>query len=104
MNPTLEMSRPKVPVLAVYDGHDCAIGRANDNDIVLPGRDVSRYHAAIECDGLQMWVRDMGSRNGTSLNGERLVGYGELHCGDELRLGSGVVFRIQLMGMAPVDI
>lgn len=53
------------------------IGRAETNDIVLPDAEandkmVSRHHAEITFSDGQYWVKDLGSRNGTYVNGERL--------------------------------
>ncbi|HEY9000833.1 MAG TPA: FHA domain-containing protein [Mucilaginibacter sp.] len=53
------------------------IGRADDNDIVLPDkapddRTVSRKHAEIYFEGGRYWVKDLGSTNGTFLNDTRL--------------------------------
>ena len=48
------------------------IGRAPLNDIVLDDSGVSRQHAAIRGDAEGYWVADLGSRNGTYLNGKVL--------------------------------
>jgi pSer/pThr/pTyr-binding forkhead associated (FHA) protein len=57
--------------------HDCleetiSIGRMDDNIIVLPGRGVSRQHAQIVRVDDNFFVLDMGSGNGTSLNGTEI--------------------------------
>ncbi len=49
------------------------IGSAADNDLVLKSDVVSRYHAEIRiAENGETWLRDMGSSNGTFVNGERL--------------------------------
>ena len=48
------------------------IGRAPLNDIVLEQPGVSRQHAGIRGDSEGYWVADLGSRNGTYVNGEML--------------------------------
>ena len=48
------------------------IGRAPLNDIVLEQPDVSRQHAAIRGDPEGYWLADLGSRNGTFVNGENV--------------------------------
>ncbi|HLG71613.1 MAG TPA: ABC transporter transmembrane domain-containing protein, partial [Chloroflexota bacterium] len=65
------------------------IGRHPANDIVLPDRRVSGYHARIErtSDGRYM-VGDSGSTNGTRLNGAPITQPAELHPGDVLSVGS----------------
>jgi serine/threonine protein kinase len=65
------------------------IGRDADNDIVLPYRQVSRHHAKIECTQSGCTVRDLGSTNGTFVNGRPLAlrERHPLRPGDGLRMG-----------------
>ena len=46
------------------------IGRSLEADIVLPYEDVSRQHAVLWRQDGQIWIRDLGSSNGTSLDGQ----------------------------------
>jgi hypothetical protein len=46
------------------------IGRGTDNDLVLESTDVSRHHARVECNGGQWQIVDLGSTNGTKVNGQ----------------------------------
>ena len=62
------------------------IGRAIDNDIRLASHQVSRHHCRIEEDQGRVWVVDLGSSNGTHVNGER-VDRRLLVAGDQLRVG-----------------
>lgn len=48
------------------------IGRTAINDLVLPSELVSRRHAVLLCDGPNVTIRDLGSRNGTLVNGHRV--------------------------------
>lgn len=48
------------------------VGRAEDNDLVLEERSVSRYHAAINQEGEDVVVEDAGSRNATEVDGARV--------------------------------
>jgi pSer/pThr/pTyr-binding forkhead associated (FHA) protein len=96
----------------------CVIGRASDCDIVLDGLehlDVSRYHCQLEFDPPTVRVRDLGSRNGTFVNGVKIgqrrtwerpwevqreeYPAHELQDGDELRIGD-VVLRVQVGALA----
>ncbi|MEO1205424.1 MAG: adenylate/guanylate cyclase domain-containing protein [Pseudomonadota bacterium] len=54
-------------------GASCSIGRAEENDIILKDDKVSRRHALIHRqDDRSYWIIDLGSGNGTYLNGKRL--------------------------------
>ncbi len=46
------------------------IGRGPENDVVLPSSDVSRRHARIHVAGERATMEDLGSKNGTLVNGE----------------------------------
>lgn len=71
------------------------IGKSASNDIVIEDPSVSRLHAVIERYGDDWAIRDVGSRNGTSVNGDRIINEKRLADKDEVRLGSTVlVFRI----------
>lgn len=63
------------------------IGRHSTNDIPLPDRTVSKRHAVIGRVRGQAVVKDLGSRNGTFVNGQK-VEKAILSCGDRLKVGS----------------
>ncbi len=66
------------------------IGR-EDCEILIPDPEVSRRHAAIrEIEGA-IGIEDLGSRNGTLVNGERIDGVRTLSEGDQLRVGDTVL-------------
>lgn len=72
-------------------GSRARIGREEDNDLVLLDEGVSRHHARLE-RGRDGWVvMDVGSRNGTLLNGRSLRGVERLKNGDVLKLGSVII-------------
>lgn len=54
------------------------IGRAPDNDIVVSELSVSRYHAELRRSGYRVALVDLGSANGTTVNGTRISGAVEL--------------------------
>lgn len=76
--------RPQ-PVLA--DDHCATIGRAGDNDIVVPDVLASRHHALLVPTHLGTEIRDSRSANGTFVNGVR-VGSATLSRGDVVTVGS----------------
>ena len=55
-------------------GEQCRIGRSHDGDLVVLASSVSREHAVIARDGAAWSVRDLGSRNGTLVDGVRCQG------------------------------
>ena len=67
---------------------EITVGREAGNELVIDDQSMSRKHAAISATEEGHTVRDLGSRNGTWLNGNRITEKPELlHHGDEVRLG-----------------
>jgi hypothetical protein len=64
------------------------IGSHSSNDIVLTDTTVSRYHATISRRRGRFVLTDLGSTNGTTLNGKRVSGAVTLKRGDEVRFGA----------------
>jgi predicted component of type VI protein secretion system len=64
------------------------IGRAEECDIRPLSEDVSRRHAAVHVGPADVWVEDLGSRNGTFVNGERIAGKTKVSSGDLIRVGA----------------
>lgn len=62
------------------------IGRGGDCDLVLPERQVSRHHAKILREDGGFVLQDLGSKNGTHLNGDQVTGRTRLHDGDEIQI------------------
>ncbi|HET6164498.1 MAG TPA: FHA domain-containing protein [Planctomycetota bacterium] len=62
------------------------IGRSADCDLRIDSADVSRMHAAIVAKSGRHFLEDLGSSNGTQLNG-RPVRNAELHNGDIVQIG-----------------
>lgn len=75
-----------------------AIGRALDNDIRLASTKVSRHHSRIETKDGEPWLIDLGSANGTRVNGAR-VDRKLLEVGDEIEVGGvRIVLEPKLSG------
>ena len=64
------------------------IGRAPENDLVLSDAEVSWRHALVYEESGAYWVRDLGSRNGTEVDGERIKGPTRLSDRSRLRIGA----------------
>jgi pSer/pThr/pTyr-binding forkhead associated (FHA) protein len=63
------------------------IGRAVENEIVVSSKRISREHARIRRDGWRVMLEDMGSTNGTFLNGQRILEPEQLRDGDQIKVG-----------------
>jgi predicted component of type VI protein secretion system len=63
-----------------------SIGRWEDNDVVIKDRWVSRYHAEVHNEKDQYVVHDLGSKNGTLVNGRRIAAPTALADGDEIQV------------------
>lgn len=63
------------------------IGRGVDATIPIYDSAASRQHARVIVAGTTVTVEDLGSRNGTYVNGSKVTGKVELHTGDEIRIG-----------------
>jgi hypothetical protein len=81
--------RPRVPSLALprTEGLRLTVGRAPSCDCVVPEDSVSRRHAQFWREGERWFLRDLGSRNGTRVNGMRVCEDVEVRPGDRLSLG-----------------
>lgn len=64
------------------------IGRAEDCDVRPLSEDVSRRHCAVHVGPADVWVEDLGSRNGTFVNGVRIKEKTKVATGDLIRVGA----------------
>lgn len=94
VKPSTAMTELPVPWLSDHTGKRHALhgahvrlGRALDNEIVIPDTRASREHARIGFDKHRVWVEDLDSANGTWLNGKRLTQRMTLKEGDQLMIG-----------------
>ncbi len=71
------------------------VGRMEDNDLVVAGEKVSRYHAVVAETANGFTVTDLRSTNGTHVNDERVVDSHLLRDGDRIRIGgTELVFQL----------
>ena len=66
------------------------LGRSPDNDIILRDPATSGHHARVERRGDMFWIVDLGSTNGTLVNGEPIQEK-ELNSGDRVTIGQNAV-------------
>ncbi len=81
----------------VYELSDeqVTVGRRDDCTVCLPGNTISRRHAQVRHLDGQYLLTDLGSTNGTLLNGEALVGEEQLRDRDEIGVGIyKLIFRV----------
>ena len=64
-----------------------SIGRDAGNDVPLSDEAASARHAVLELRDGDWWIEDLGSTNGTVVNGTRIERAERLHFGDELAIG-----------------
>lgn len=88
------MKNPNIPYLRDPSKQDhlleqaiTHLGRAVENEIVIVSKRASREHAHIRRDGRHTFLDDLGSTNGTFLNGERILGSIQLRDGDQISIG-----------------
>lgn len=86
----------------LFDQAQVVIGRTSECDVVLYDPGVSRKHARIFAEGAGYFVEDMGSSNGTKVNGE-VVQKAKLKDGDAVTLGP-VVFNFSSTEMEIADL
>lgn len=98
------MNRGELPILVIKAGtvieqkwtiekNVVIIGRGEDCDVILPERPISRYHAEIRREGNRYLLRDLGSKNGTYLNGQEIDGPVSLQDEDEIQ----IALRVKLL-------
>jgi pSer/pThr/pTyr-binding forkhead associated (FHA) protein len=95
MSTRLEVQGPDGPE-PILLGDRVTLGAADANDVVISwDQTVSGLHAVLERIGEAGWVvKDLSSRNGTFVNGERIWGERPLYPGDEIRVGgTRILFR-----------
>jgi len=74
--------------LALIPGRPFVVGRSDEAQLTIPSQRVSRRHAEIGWDAQnEPLLRDLGSQNGTLVNGKRIKGDYKLKHGDELEFG-----------------
>jgi two-component system, cell cycle response regulator len=68
------------------------LGRGREADVRLQGDGISRKHARVHLEGEGVAFEDLGSTNGSFINGERVMRH-ELNEGDKLQIGTSVILK-----------
>ncbi len=88
-------SGPVVGKVYPLDALEIYIGRESTNTIMINDPQVSRHHAKMELRGTTYLIQDIGSTNGTFINGKRITGVVALNPGDTVALGEGIVLAYE---------
>jgi phosphoserine phosphatase RsbU/P len=98
----LQIKRPGASVVTqAYQADELVVGRSNSADIVVVETSVSRQHARLFCRAGCWYVEDLGSRFGTRLNGNPLLGTELLRPGDAILLGGTRLHVTRVEGTPP---
>jgi pSer/pThr/pTyr-binding forkhead associated (FHA) protein len=84
-------SKRRPAVVRAYSQAEILLGRDPLADVPLADQAVSARHALMSFHHGQWWLDDLGSTNGTRLNGEKLAGSTVLMSGDEIRCGQASI-------------
>lgn len=104
-----------MPSLFIYQGHDQGslfdieegtqgVGRDASNPLQLHDTEVSRRHAEVRYDGSTCVVADLGSSNGTYVNGKRLEEPAQLASGDRVQMGGTMMLFTDPAENPPEDL
>lgn len=82
-------AKGKTPQTTTWElGSSLIVGRASICDIVVDDLELSRQHFCLESDNGNVFITDLGSTNGTSVNGIGIAGKRRLNPGDMVEAGS----------------
>jgi hypothetical protein len=94
-----EIRRPGTASERVIVEDGSVLGRARDCAVPFADAAVSKWHARLHCDGVVTSIEDLGSTNGTFVNGQRIETPTPLRRGDRIGLGTN---QIVFLGLARV--
>lgn len=82
----------------IASGERIVIGRGDGCDVVLARDTVSSLHAAIEWQGEGWYIKDLGSRNGTAVDGRWISDWQRLNVGSKVDFGPGCRYVVEDVG------
>lgn len=83
-----------------FDKPEVLIGRVKGNDVILPKQNISKRHTLVKAEGKRFIVEDVGSTNGTYVNGHRIATAVEVGGDDKVYIGDFVMNFTDLSDMA----
>ncbi len=86
---------PTIGKVFPLEAPEITIGRESTNAVTINDVEVSRKHARLELRGNSYVIQDLGSTNGTFVNGQRVVNPQVLNPGDSISLGEGIVLSYE---------
>lgn len=88
-------SGPTIGKVYPLEADEISIGRDATNTVAINDAEVSRRHARMELRGTAYVLQDLGSTNGTFVNGTRVSGMQVLNSGDTVSFGEGIVLAYE---------
>lgn len=94
-------SGPTPGVTFPLEGDQLIIGRDSSNSVAINDAEISRKHSRLSFQGGKYVLEDLGSTNGTFVNGQRLAGPAVLKPGDVVSLGEQIVLMYDAINIDP---
>src|SRR5574339_909659 len=94
-------SGPTPGAAFTLEGDQITVGRDSTNEIVINDAEVSRRHARLTFQGGKYVLEDLGSTNGTFVNGQRLAGPRVLKAGEVVSFGEQIIMVFEAMHFDP---
>ncbi len=94
-------SGPTPGAVFPLEGDQLMIGRDSSNSVAISDAEVSRRHARLTFQGGKYVIEDLGSTNGTFVNGQRLAGPHVLKPGDVVAFGEQIVLMYDAVNIDP---
>jgi len=92
---------PTPGAIFTLEGDQLTIGRDSTNEITINDAEVSRRHARLTFQGGKYVLEDLGSTNGTFVNGQRLAGPRVLKAGEVVSFGEQIVLVFEVVTNDP---
>ncbi len=94
-------SGPTVGAIYPLEADSISIGRDASNTIQINDAEISRRHSRLELKGGKYVIEDVGSTNGTHVNGQRIMSAYVLKVGDVVSFGEGIVLGYEASDQDP---